>query len=189
MDENSEPLTMKKLDARIDRIEEELGRILEDRDGRSGSSMEDGLLEEIRLLRHTEDEANRRRSTMTRTCIARTLMDVMLALAITALMISCAFVPDGQEIMVQDLRDSKWLCTETMVGGLAVFGIEFDKTGKSGSILTSGRNGTKPVAFQTEGNLMTMGFPEMEWDFVTDYESFLTIDHDGQEITFVKSVF
>lgn len=180
---------MKKLDARIDRIEEELGRILEDRDDRSGRSMEDGLLDEIRLLRHTEDEANRRRSTMTRTCIARTLLDVMLALAITALMISCAFAPDGQEITAQDLKNSSWLCSETMVGGLAVFGIEFDGTGKAGSILTSGRNGTKPVAFKTEGNVMTIGFPEMTWDFTTDYESFLTIYHDGQEITFVKSAF
>lgn len=180
---------MKKLDARIDRIEEELERIMENRDCRPEDAMEDGLLEEIRLLRHTEDEANRRRSTMTRTCIARILLDVMLALAITALMMSCTFVPDGQDITSHDLRDSRWLCTETIVGGLSVFGIEFDGTGKAGSILTSGRNGAKPVAFQTVGNVMAIGFPEMTWDFSTDYESFLTIDHDGQEITFVKSAF
>ena len=80
---NENPLTMKKLAVRMDKVEENLRYY----DGLSSSS--DGVLEELRRIADAEQEANRRRKSMHATHIVRIALELLIVIALCAFAIGC----------------------------------------------------------------------------------------------------
>ena len=83
---NENPLTMKKLAARLDEIEDVLEGL-----GRNSSTTDSdsGVVEELKRIADAEVEANRRRRTMAATHVTRIVLEIIVAIVLCTFAIGC----------------------------------------------------------------------------------------------------
>ena len=88
---NDNPLTMKKLAVRLDAIEDTLAGL--DRNSSAPVpeivNSNEGIVEELRKLVDAENEANKRRLTMTATHVSRIVLEVLVVIALCAFAMGC----------------------------------------------------------------------------------------------------